>query len=127
MIALIIVALLASGAGLGATPQPEAYAAVTTSVSTGERSIERAHGLPFEHGGVRRRAILRATAPAMSRVQTPGSAAGTDRPRAAALVAEPLRLALVMRRAAVPGAEVRRGHVPRPELPAHPSRAPPTV
>ncbi len=127
MIALIIAALLASGVGLGATLRYEAWATVTASASTGEPSVERVRGVPFERGDVHRTSFLRVTAPAMSRVQTPGGAAGHDGPHAAVLGAEPSRLALVTRRPVVHGADVRHGQVPRPELTAHSSRAPPTA
>ena len=125
MIALIIAALLASGVGLGA---PLRYGADAAAYApSGEPSVERVHKVPFERGDVHRTAYLRATAQAIWRVQTPGGAAGSDRPRAAMLGAEPSRLALLTRRPVVEGADVRLGQVPRPELTAHSSRAPPTV
>ena len=125
MIALIIVALLASGAGPGASLRKQAYAAVSASSSPGERSVERAQGTPVERDGLRRTAVLRATAPAVSRVQAPGGAAGSDGPRAAAHEAPPSLLELVTVRVASLGADVGGPHVPRPEQRAHSSRAPP--
>ena len=128
MMVLIVVALLTSGAGLGASLRHEADAAVVTGAPTGERSVERVHGRPFEREGVRQTAFLRATAPAISRVQPPSGAAGTDVPRAAAATgAESLLLALVLVRAAGRGADARRRHIPLPERPALSSRAPPAA
>src|SRR5688572_20003167 len=124
MIALIIVALLASGAGPGASLRKQAYAAVSTSSSPGERSVERAQGTPVERDGLRRTAVLRGTAPAVSRVQAPGGAAGSDGPRATH-EAPPSLLELVTLRVASLGADVGRPHVPRPEQRTHSSRAPP--
>ena len=124
MIALIVVALLASGAGLSVPAPREAYAAVAMPRSTGERSVERAHrAAPLERDGVRRTALLRTIAPTIPRVQTPSGAG--DGPRAAALRAEPSSLEPVTQHAAGPGVDVRRGHVPRPAQPAPSSRAPP--
>ncbi len=127
MIGLIIAALLASRAGLGGSLPHETYAA-TSPAAIGEPSVERAHRTPFEHEGVRRTAFLRATAPAISRVQPPSGTAGTDGPRTTAVLgAEPSRLELVTRHTAGQGVDVRHRHVPVPEQPAVSSRAPPTA
>jgi hypothetical protein len=123
-VALIIVALLASGAGLGASPWREAYAAVPAAPSASERSVAPTPGPPAEREGLRRTPVLRATAPAVSRVQAPGGSTGPDGPRGA-LDAKSALLELVIVRVPSAGADVRRGHVPRPEQPAPSSRGPP--
>lgn len=129
MIVLIIAALLASGAGLGASPSNEASAATSTPTSAAERSVERVRrAAPSERSGVRRTAFIRATAPAILRVQAPSGAAGNDIPRsAAALGADSSLLELVTRRATGGDPDVSRSSVPRPEQPAPSSRAPPIV
>jgi hypothetical protein len=76
---------------------------------------------------MRRRAILRASAVAISRVQAPGGAAGPDGPRAAALDEQSTLLELVTVRVAGLGADVGGPRVPRPEQHAPSSRAPPVV
>ena len=129
VIVLIIAALLASGAGLGALPWNEAYAAASTPPATGERSVERVRRAPpSERNGVRRTAFIRATAPAILRVQASSGAAGNDSPRSAAEPgADSSLLELVTRRATGGNPDVSRSYVPRPEQPAPSSRAPPTV
>ena len=127
MIVLIVAALLASRAGLGGSLPQETYAA-TSAASTGEPSVERAPGAPVDHEGVRRTVFLRATAPAISRVQPASGTAGTDGPRTtAALGAELLRLELATRHATGQGFDVGHGHVPMPQQPAVSPRAPPTA
>ena len=125
MIVLIVAALLASGAGPVVRPL-RAHAA-TTPASTGERSVERRHGAPAEHGGVRRTALLRAATSAISRAQPPSGAAGTEGSRGAALGADLSRLELVMGGAGVPVGDVSRGRVFPPERLSPPSRAPPSA
>jgi hypothetical protein len=127
MIALVVVAPLASGDSLGALLRKPAHAAVSTASSRGERSVERAQGTPVERDGMRRKAVLRAPAPAISRVQAPGGATGPDGSRAAAPGAQSSLLELVTVRGASLGADVGRPHVPRPDRRAPSSRAPPIV
>ena len=128
MIVLVVASLLASRAGLGGSLPPEAYAAVSPFASAGERSVERVHGNTSERDGVRRSVFVRATAPAVSRVQAPSGTAGTDAPRTfGALGVQSSRLELVTRHAAGQGVDERRRHIPSPEQPALSSRAPPTA
>lgn len=125
MIALIIVALLASRAGLGVSVPREAYAAVVGLASTGEPSVDRAHGTPFEPRGAARRTFLRGTAPAISRVQTPSGAHGADGSRAAAHGATLAGLELGTRPASGQLAAVTPRGATAPGQPAPSSRAPP--
>lgn len=126
MIVLIVAALLASRAA-GPVAGPQAHATATTPASTGERSVERRHGAPAEHGGVRRTALLRAATSAISRAQPPSGAAGTEGSRGAALGADLSRLELVMGGAGAPVGDVSRGRVFPPERLSPPSRAPPSA
>ena len=125
MIALIILALLASGAGFGVFAPAEAYAAFTRIAPTGERSVDRAHGTPFERRGATRKTLLRATAPAISRVQTPTGSYGADGPRTAALGATLPDFELGTRHASGQLGAVAPRSVTSPGQPAPSSRAPP--
>jgi hypothetical protein len=125
IIALVVAALLASREGASASPRTEAYAAVSIASPTGDPSVAPTQDTPAERGGLRRTAVLRGSAPAVSRVHAPGGATGRDGPRAAALDAETPLLELVTVRVASLGADVRRRHVPRTEQRAPSSRGPP--
>ena len=125
MIALIIAALLASGAGIGVSAPAEVYAAVAGIVPIGERSVGRTHGTPFERRGATRKTLLRATAPAISRVQTPSGSCSGDGPRSAALGTTLRDFGLGMRRASGQLGAVAPRSATSPGQPAPSSRAPP--
>ena len=127
IIALVMAAVLASRERPSASLRTEAYAAVSVASPTGDRSVEPMQGTPGERDGLRRTAVLRGSAQAVSRVHVTGGATGRDGPRAVALDAETTLLELVTVRAASLGADVRRRHVPRPEQRAPSSRGPPVA
>jgi hypothetical protein len=124
-IALIVVALLGSSAARAGWVVRNSQPAAPTPASASERSVERVHRRPLEHESAAWGPFLRATAPALTRVQRPGGA-GADGPRSLiALSAERTTFELVPRPA--PGGAVlaREEAVSSPGQPAPTSRAPP--
>ena len=124
-ITAIVVALLAAGAGLAVAFAHEAHSgAAVFAPAPADRSIGSAERQPSEQDGPTRVALLRASAPAVTRVHA--SPSPTDGARGgAALGAASAGPALVAPRA--PGADVdaRTHGVASPGQPAPASRAPP--
>jgi hypothetical protein len=124
-ITAIVVALLASRAGLAVAFAHEAHAATAVlAPAPADRSIDSAEPQPSEQDGPTRVALLRASAPAVTRVHA--SPSPTDGARGgAALGAASAGPALAAPR--TPGADVdARAHgIASPGQPAPASRAPP--
>ena len=128
MFGLTVVALLALGTALGASLRGDASAAVVALASIAEHSVERGGDAPREHDGAARRTLFRATAPAISRVQTTSGAGRTDGPRpAVTAAADRARLELVARRAAGHVIGAGDSHASPPDEPAASPRAPPAA
>ena len=124
-IALIVVALLASSAGLGVTFAGQANAALAAAQEPAHAAVDRADGRANEPDGRDRTLYLHAQATATGRVQAPhaNGADGARNPAALGVA----RTSLDFTASREPGASVdaREYGVTTPGQPAPSSRAPP--
>jgi hypothetical protein len=124
-IALIVVALFASGGGMAVSVTRAAHAALAAAETPAHPSVDDANGRASEPGVPGRTAFLHAQAPSTGRIHAPDTS-GSDRARSAiALGAEHASLDLAALRAPGAAVDARQDGIASPGQPAPSSRAPP--
>ncbi|MFL5619840.1 MAG: hypothetical protein ACJ79A_15770 [Gemmatimonadaceae bacterium] len=124
-IALIVVALLASSAGIDALVSRATNAALAAVESPAHPTVDRANGRATEPDVPGRTAFLHAQTPSTARTHASHSSGSDGGRRAVGLGAEQALLDLAARRAPGAAAEARQHGVTPPGQPAPSSRAPP--
>jgi hypothetical protein len=121
---LVVLALLASSAGLAVRSPGDARALLAAAFAPGTSGVGRAHGLSDDADGATRIAFVRPASPSITRSQAPTSGGSGDARGVVALTASSPHLERIA--LSTPASlEARRDGVPSPGQPAPSSRAPP--
>lgn len=124
-IALIVVALLASGSDAAASFIREVNAGLAAAETPAHATVDRADGRATEPGGRTRTLFLHAQAPSTARAHAAHASGGDGARSSVALGAARASLDLAARRTPGAAVDARKHGVSSPGQPAPSSRAPP--